>query len=312
MTGVMLAEPTRKGTEPTNQLVRLTEAGEYLFDLKWDGVRCLARLDNEGTATLTNRNGVDVTYRYPDVVASLLSTGMTDVVLDGEIVAFDADGMPDFNTVAKRDRQTTVDGAKRAARTVPVAYIVFDILEWETDLRDTPLTGRLAMLDHVLVTNRIVSRTITHTDGHLLWGQVEKFDLEGLIAKHTASVYRPGRQPSWIKVKRQAHLSAVVTGWEEGKGHRANRVGALTLGLYDPDGSIVEVGKVGTGFTDDDLEHAATLLEQKVSQFGSDLVVDVTYGNLTTDGRLRFPSFRGFRSDINPTDCTTEQLRKLT
>lgn len=309
---VMLAEPTPKGTEPTDLLARLTEAGEWLFDTKWDGVRCLARLGGKSTATLTNRNGVDITYRYPDVVASLLATDMTDVTLDGEIVAFNPDGVPDFNLVAKRDRQTTVDGAKRAARTVPVAYIVFDLLDWGGDLRETPLAGRLAMLDHVLVTNRIVSRSIISTDALLLWEQVDKFGLEGVIAKQTASVYLPGRQPSWIKIKRQCHISAIVTGWEEGKGHRANRVGALTLGLYDPDGSVVEVGKVGTGFTDDDLEQAATLIEQKVSQFGSDLVVDVTYGNLTTDGRLRFPSFRGFRSDVNPTDCTTEQLRKLT
>lgn len=312
MTGVMLAEPLPKGTDPKEKLGQLMESGEWIADTKWDGVRCLARLDGKGTATLTNRNGVDITYRYPDVAASLLATDMTDVTLDGEVVAFNPDGVPDFNRVAKRDRQTTVDGAKRAARTIAVAYIVFDLLDWGGDLRETPLAGRLAMLDHVLVTNRIVNRTITHTDGHLLWAQVDKFGLEGVIAKQTASVYLAGRQPSWVKIKRQCHISAVVTGWEEGKGHRANRVGALTLGLYDPDGSIVEVGKVGTGFTDDDLEQAATLLEQKVSQFGSELVVDVTYGNLTTDGRLRFPSFRGFRSDVAPADCTTEQLRKLT
>jgi bifunctional non-homologous end joining protein LigD len=307
--GVMLAEPSKViHPEVSKALSTLMLPGtEFYFDVKWDGVRCLAYLD-DGKVLLRNRNGVDITSRYPDVASTLLDTyGTENRVFDGEIIARGKDGRPDFNRLARRDRQTSPEGVKKMLASHPVIYVAFDLL-WMNgaDLRTSGTTGRISVLKEEPTIYEWDPKRLwvspSSTDGEQMWTIIQQHQLEGLIAKASLKPYRAGRQRDWIKLKVTHTASCVVTGVQEGTGKRKGKIGALLLGVYR-DGELIEVGKAGTGFTEAELARLAPLVSN-----GTPLVVEVEYANLTKDGRLRFPSYKGTRSDVPPTDCTYDQL----
>jgi bifunctional non-homologous end joining protein LigD len=298
----MLATPC---ATPAQTCVDLDAKGEYLFDVKWDGVRCLAYVDND-QVTLRNRRGATITDRYPEVVTSLLRrfAGRT-VVLDAELVAFDpTSGKPDFSRIARRDQLANLAKIKVAAKALPATLMVFDVLYADgRDMRRRPLRERIGELPGLVdASDAVVAVSVSSLVGSTLWQFVTEQQMEGLIAKRLASGYTGRRDQAWVKLKANKRLTAIVTGYVPGEGARSKQVGALIVSLLDEAGDLVPVGKVGTGFKEAD--HGPLL---SVLRTGQEFLVDVEFLEMTHGHQLRFPSYKGVRSDVARSSCTLDQ-----
>jgi bifunctional non-homologous end joining protein LigD len=293
------------------------------YEFKWDGVRAVAYIEG-GQVRLRSRKGEDITVRYPEVGALPPSLAGRDVVVDGEIVAMDEQGRPDFGALQNRMHRTGREVAGMA-RAKPVTYLVFDLLaEGEDSLLDRPYVERRERLDELAPAGKrwVLTPWFPGGGAGVLAASLEN-GLEGVVAKRLDSPYRPGvRSADWIKVKNFRTQSVVVGGWRPGKGRRAGGVGSLLFGVPDDQGRLVYAGHVGTGFTDQQLDELMGLFTPRAtSPFDGDLprevtrdaqwveptlVGEVAYGQWTTDGRLRHPSWRGLREDLDPEDVVLE------
>lgn len=296
------------------------EDGEegWAFEMKWDGIRALAYLGaDDSDVRLLTRNGNDVTVAYPEIAARLReSVGYESAILDGEIVALNAKSVPDFGLLQQRMGLTKPAEVERAMREVPVQFLLFDLLE-----RDgTSLVGetyderRRQLLDLVSVDGPIQVPPAFEGDLASAMRSSRELGLEGVLAKRRGSTYRAGRRSdSWVKIKHHRAQEVVIGGWRPGKGRRAGGVGSLLLGIPGEDG-LRYVGRVGTGFTDRDLEEIARRLEKRhrattpfvdvpradaadAHWVKPDLVGEVEFGEWTSTGRLRQPTWRGWRPD---------------
>lgn len=305
---VMLATQSKTvAPTPVEAITKLSGEG-WWFELKWDGVRCLLHKSGNGI-TLINRNGRDITERYPDLVEAGRTLPYEQVCLDGEIVAFDASGRPDFTLLASRDRITSAAKAKAKAETLPVYFMAFDLLAIDShDYRSSPYEIRRKVLEEVRDENTSprVKIGIASQNGDVMWQFVQDRTLEGLVAKKPHSPYVPARSPAWIKIRRTVSVSCVVTGYEPGTGWADGLVGALTLGLLDGP-TLVDVGKVGTGFSKKERKELLRYFSN--GRPSEDLVVEVEFQELSNDGRMRFPSYRGIRTDVPPTACDIAQIQ---
>ena len=300
---------------------------DRLYELKLDGVRIVA--DKRGP-------GVDLRYRklrsataaYPEIARAVKALPYSRIVLDGEIVAFDELGRPSFQRLARRIHLSRPRDVLRAQAEIGVVYVVFDLLALgKRDLRGLPLSERKSLLAEILP-GRGRLRVLDHLDGRgeALLSFCEQHDLEGIVAKTKAGIYRPGpkRFDDWTKVKRNREGDFVVVGYEESD--KARKLRNLMLAAYDGERLILR-GKAGSGLDDASidfwLERLATMevegptAEGDVTQNGPrhwvrpELVVNIEYGGLSDSGSLRFPVYRGLREDLQPSDCqlvTTEEL----
>ncbi|WP_456844160.1 non-homologous end-joining DNA ligase [Cellulomonas sp. P5_C6] len=326
--------PTRPDWEPQPALVRpmLAVPGElptdddgWAFEMKWDGVRAVAYVDG-GRVRLMSRNDLDITRSYPEIAGMGEQLGSTPVVLDGELVAFDAGGAPDFGRLQQRMHVADPSAARRLARSVPVVYLVFDVLH--LDGRSTvslPYDERRRLLESLGVAGPSW-QTPPSFDGpgqDVLTASLEG-RLEGVLVKRRSAPYRPGsRSPDWVKVKHVRMQEVVIAGWRPGKGNRADTIGALVVAVHQ-DGELRPAGRVGTGFTRrmlDDLLVRLRALERPTPPFEGrlpaaesrdvhwvrpELVGEVAYTEWTDDGRLRHPAWRGLRPDKRPGDVVRE------
>ena len=297
------------------------------YEFKWDGVRALAHV-RSGRVRLRARSGNDVTATYPELHALPAALAGRDAVLDGEVVALDARGRPDFGLLQGRMHRTGPEVARLAAA-APVSYLVFDLLALDGEsLLDRPYTERRARLDALApASERWVTTPWFRGDVPGVGDQVQAASrengLEGLVAKRLDSPYRPGgRGPDWRKVKNIRAQSVVVGGWRPGAGRRAGGIGSLLLGVHDDTGRFVFAGHVGTGFTARALAELEPLLTTRSSSPFADalprevtrdahwveprLVGEVAYTEWTREGRLRHPSWRGLRDDLDPADVVVE------
>jgi bifunctional non-homologous end joining protein LigD len=293
-----------------------------LYELKLDGVRILAERRGEHVQ-LRYRTQRNATASYPEVVRALRSLAVDHVILDGEIVAFDERGAPNFARLAERIHKTDARSGEIAARSAPVVFLAFDLLALEDlDLRRLPLHQRKALLLRLLQGKGFV-RVLDHVfgDGRALFAFCETHGLEGVVAKRADSPYLSGPQRSshWCKIKRLESDEFVVVGYTRGKGNRKS-LGALELASY-VDGQLVTRGRVGSGLDADVIERllaALDGLELDESPASGELlaapsgrtfvapklVVSVTHAGFTEDGRLRHPVFRGLCPDVSPEACT--------
>lgn len=301
---VMLATPGNGSDDPLNVIRFLQEQGRWVFEFKYDGVRAVIVISN-GKVTIINRRERDITFRYPDIVQQL--TGLPDMVLDGEIVCCDTRGRPDFHLIHRRDAQESAARAARLAASIPAQYVVFDVLiRGGEDLRGRPYWFRHEALIRLGLAEHGVVVPPTSTDGAMLWAAVEELGLEGLVAKRKDSTYRSGESPAWVKIKRWRRLSALVGGYTPGEGSRASTFGALCLRLLGDNDTLVDVGDVGSGFSEADIREIWQLL----ASGGPPIVVEVQYLELSRSGRLRSPVFVGIRSDVDPHACTLDQTKE--
>ena len=290
----------------------------WAYEVKWDGVRVLAALD--GRTVLTSRAGNDVTGGYPELARLCEAVGSVPVLLDGEVVALDETGVPSFGRLQSRLHVRSPSAALRAQ--TPVTFVVFDLLHvGATSLLGASYDERRAALGALGLAGphwQVVPAFLG--EGAALAQATRAQGLEGVVAKRRDSSYVPGRRSrAWVKVKHVRRTSAVVVGWEPGGGGRAGRLGSLLLGVVDGGGALVYAGHVGTGFS------AATLalLGDRLAPLRRDapavadvpreharhavwvepeLVCDVDFAEWTATGRLRHPSFKGLRDDVDPAE----------
>ena len=186
--------------------------------------------------------------------------GSHSAVLDGEIVALDSGGRPSFEALQQRMQLGSRAQAARRAKSTPVTYVIFDLLWLDGhSLMGLPYSERRARLAALALSGESW-RTPEHVVGHgaaLLAASAEQ-GLEGIVAKRLDSAYQPGlRSRDWLKIKRFGRQEFVIGGWMPGKGRRSSSVGALLLGVYEPAGALRYVGRVGSGFSDAELERLA-------------------------------------------------------
>jgi bifunctional non-homologous end joining protein LigD len=298
--------------------------GGWATEMKWDGVRAIAYVES-GKLRLLSRNDRDITVSYPELGGLPAAVGATDAVLDGEIVAMDAHGRPDFGLLQSRMHIADAVKATTLSATTPVVFLLFDLLLVEShSLLSLTYTDRRAALERLDISGDHVAvpPAFDGDPAHAMAASRQQ-GLEGVVCKRLDSVYTPGRRsPAWIKVKHARMQEVVVIGWEPGAGRRAGEVGALLLAVHR-DGELRYAGQVGTGFSDRTLADlrrqlasrevdrpAATLIPANQARTAvwvrPELVGEVVFTGWTRDFRLRHPSWRGWRPDKAAADVTAE------
>lgn len=296
----------------------------WAYEGKWDGYRAIAGVRADGVE-LRSRNGIDLSATFPELqeIVSLTAPG---TVLDGEVVALDANSRPNFARLQSRGKLVGRREIERAMSTTPVHYFVFDVLRTSDHgaTLDLPYRERRSVLAETLNPGERIH--IPEDLGVPLDAAIEisrELGLEGVVAKRIDSSYRPGhRSRGWLKIKHDAHQEVVIIGWRQGGGGRASTFGSLLLAVPAEDG-LRYAGRVGTGFDEDALETLRATLERirrktppvpdvpdsdrlDASWVTPKLVGEVRHAGRTDKGRLRHPVWRGLRPDKSPPDVEWE------
>ncbi|MBA2408242.1 MAG: DNA ligase D [Gammaproteobacteria bacterium] len=312
---------------PTRTRVMLAQSGKpftkagWIFEVKFDGYRLLAgRTDN--SVTLYSRAGNDLTATFPEIADVVRALPFDQLVIDGEAVVHDEEGRPDFGRMQKRGRLTRREDIERATVDLPVTFYAFDVLGLEGhDLRALPLTKRKQLLRDILPSvGPIRYSEHVKTHGEALYRQAQHLKLEGILAKKSDAAYRAGRSPDWIKISLDKTDDFVIVGYTDPKGTQPE-FGALLLAQYEGD-TLVYAGRAGTGFTraeqraiGEQLQRASATKPPRGAEMDSDthwvkpdLVCEVRFKNVTSDGVLRAPVFVRLREDKGPEDCVRETI----
>lgn len=290
---------------------RLTPA-QWSFEGKYDGYRMLAEADH-GRLRLQTRNGRDVTREYPQLQSLADDLDGHHVILDGEVVALDSHGVPNFSEMQNRARATRIQ------------FWAFDILTLDgRSLLRARYRDRRKILETFAAETDLIVPPLLDGDGSEALAHSRRRGLEGVVAKKWDSTYQPGRRSAaWIKDKNWNTQEVVIGGWRQGEGGRSSGIGALLVGVPG-EGGLQFLGRVGTGFTEKDLAQLRKILAplhtekspfaaalpraelKNVTFVRPELVGEVRYGERTSDGRLRHPSWRGLRPDKSPAEVVEE------
>ncbi len=308
------------------QLATLVESapeGDWQYEIKFDGYRIMARIDQDEVQLFT-RNGHDWTHKLPKQAQALAALGLESAWLDGEMVVADADGVPDFQAL-----QNAFD----AGRSENILYYLFDLPYLNgVDLREVPVQERRAALATVLKAHEDpllrFSEAFDETPQALL-NSACQMRMEGLIGKRLGSPYVSRRSSDWIKLKCKHRQEFVIVGYTDPKGARSS-FGALLLGLHDRDsGELRYAGKVGTGFNETTLKsilaqlkplrvkkpavvNPTTGFEAKgVHWLKPSLLAEVAFAEMTQDGSVRHAVFHGLREDKPAKDITEERAKPM-
>ncbi|MGH9100816.1 MAG: non-homologous end-joining DNA ligase, partial [Acidimicrobiales bacterium] len=300
------------------------QEGDWRYEYKWDGVRTIAYVEG-GRVRLVSRAEHDRTAAYPELRKLGDALGSRQAVLDGEIIALDADGRPSFETLQPRMLVEDAARAHRLAATVPVTYMVFDVLHLDgASTLALAYAERRRMLEGLGLGGDHWAVPPSHVGpGADLLAAARTGGIEGVVAKRAGSPYRPGRRsPDWVKVKLHRTQSVVVGGLSAPRGSRTG-FGALLVGVPGPDG-LVYAGKVGTGFGEPAIGELLVRLlplRRPLPPFSSpvppadaagatwvepELVGEVRFSEWTRAGRLRQPAWLGLRHDVRPGDVVRE------
>ena len=319
-------QDARKAAMPSRLEPMLATIGDHpfsdpnwLFEIKWDGVRALAWID-DGALTLRARSGADITARYPELASLSAAISARQAILDGEIVALDAHGLSDFGRL--QERMHVRAPAENLVSRVPVVFFAFDLLYCDGyDLRRSPLIERKQLLQRLLHTSekfRFSDHQLEH--GKEIFEVARDNGLEGIVAKRIDSPYVSERSTSWLKLKVTKTLDTVVGGWTAAR-TSAIPLGSLLLGLYQGK-KLRFIGHVGSGFDGKKLEELSDKLKklaspscpfdvvpetnEKPSWVSPDLVARVKFSGWTQENALRHPVFVALREDVRPIDCQWE------
>ena len=304
-------------------LATLTDAvhdnPEWIYEMKYDGYRAITKISNS-KVEVQSRNGNSFNIQYKSIVDELRS--ITDnVILDGEIVIENTDGLSDFQLL--QNYTTTQKGILR--------YYIFDILFLNGHrVTDLPLLKRKELLTSFFnkykFKNIIQSNFITEK-GEMLFQKLSKSGYEGIIAKNGQSLYNPGKRSDlWLKVKSHMAQEAIICGYTAPQNSR-KYFGSLVLGMYE-NGKLIYIGNCGTGFTDATLKELHTHFSEfetklcpfaaapvlygqkgKITWLKPELIGNITFSEWTEDRHMRHPVFAGLRNDKNTEEVVKENIK---
>jgi bifunctional non-homologous end joining protein LigD len=300
---------------------RLPSGGDWLFEVKWDGVRALAFIENE-SLRLQSRTGNRCERQYPELSVIPHQLAADRAILDGEIAVLDAKGVSQFHLIQPRIMNADPNSVAHMSRNTPVVYFAFDLLYLDGyDLRGVRLDERRKLLEEI-VTSDAVFRVSTAFAGagEAMLDAARENGLEGLLAKRASSRYESKRSGDWLKIKIVTQQEFVIGGFTEPQGERSH-FGALVLGVHEK-GKLNWVGNVGTGFDHKTLAFLYSRLEPLItakSPFAErpkpdrgmtwvkpKLIAQVKFTQWTQDKRLRAPVYLGLREDVKPEEATRE------
>lgn len=291
------------------------DPGDWIFEIKFDGYRMLARVE-QGRIALLTRNGNDWTERLPGLLEALRSMDLPDGWYDGEIIMPGDDVPADFQAL---------QGAFDSRRTDRIVYYLFDLPFCAgQDLRDVALVERRAVLQRIVQRKphpNVRFSEVFDVPPQQMLASACRLGLEGVIAKRRDSGYVCRRSSDWIKLKCKLRQEFVIGGWTDPKGARTG-VGSLLLGVHDESGRLRYAGNVGTGFNEETLRALRRQLDALAAprspfEAGSglprgahwvrpDLVCEVSFGEWTRDGKIRHSVFHGLRTD-KPADAISQE-----
>ncbi len=290
-----------------------------MFEVKWDGVRGLAFVENGAIAFYT-RNNNRCERQYPELQVLPHYVDAQQAILDGEIVALNAQGVSKFELIQPRIHTQDAGAIAKMAGKSPVHYYAFDLLYLDGyDLRNAPLAERKCLLERI-----IKPFPLLHVSGHLngsgadLLEAARQNGLEGLIAKSAKSIYESRRSKTWLKLKVTAEQELVIGGYTPGE---RDTFGSLAVGFHEG-GKLIYAGNVGTGFTEKILRELLTQMQTRIQDkmpfapdkmipkgtvwVRPDLVAQVKFAEWTSDRKLRAPVYLGLRADVPAADIGRE------
>lgn len=307
----------------------------YGFEYKWDGIRALCYWDGRNLR-FESRNRLDITHRYPELHVLGEALGSRPAILDGEIVALDSSGRPDFPLLQNRMHVNSPRDIERLADEIPVRYLVFDLLHLDgRSITDRTYVHRRDLLEQLTLIGPSWQVPPSHAgEGAAMLAAAREQGLEGVMAKRLDSLYYPGRRsPEWLKIKVIGRQEFVIGGWVPGDaGTNLSRIGSLLVGYYEPAsssgpgprrGSVLRfAGGVGTGY-DQNWHRVLTArlrpLTRATSPFSDPvpkpdkvfveplLVAEVEYRRWPASGVLHQASFKGLRTDKPPRRVVREE-----
>ena len=319
---------------------------DWLFEIKWDGYRVQAVVA-DGEVRIFTRNGHDAATYFPRLLASPRTwLNATEAILDGEVVALDEQGRPDFSLLQLRISESTggrvpgrwgrggrtpeggSEADLEAASAAPLVYEVFDLLRHDgRSLLKVPLESRKRLLRSVLIeTARVRFAAHVAAEGRAFYRAAQTQGLEGIVAKRRLSRYEPGRRtPAWLKIKLRPEQALVVGGWTAGEGN-AKDLGAVVVGVREVEGGPLRfAGKVGSGFD----ARARRVLRERLDALARttppfdpapgprpdlrgarwvepELVIRAELGGWTRDGLVRQSAFKGIDDGRDPATVVRE------
>ena len=279
---------------------------DWIYEIKWDGYRVLAYI-NKGSVKLSSRNGLDYTKTYK-VITEALQGSPHQLIIDGEIVLLNDNGIPDF------------DGLQAYKGEGELVYYVFDIIYANgRDLSKLALTERKQILHKLYPGSSVIRYSESFEDGVELYKQAQALGFEGVVGKKSSSIYEAGkRSKNWLKYPVETREEYIIGGWTESASGRAFR--SLLFGYYD-NRKLIYLGHAGLGYRDKNMPDILSRLkkiETSESPFSNDvdaetkvhwvepiLVAEIKYATLTKSGKIRKPAiFLGFRDDKSVKDVT--------
>ena len=297
---------------------RVPTGPQWLHEVKWDGVRVLVDV-RDGAVRMTSRNDTDVTPAWPELSDPPLGT--RDLLVDGEVIALNDHGVPDFRVLQHRMHVRNAREVARLVKSVPATLMVFDLLRLDgEDLTGRPLEERRALLEELPLGDSTWQVPAAYDDGDMLFDATLQQGLEGVVSKRRTSRYRfDQRSEDWRKLAHRHRGSFVVGGWRPQVG-TPDRLAALLVGEPTPDGLLYR-GRVGSGIAGATSARLAALLAPlatdaspftdevpRVDAAGTFWVEPRVVVDIDTHGlgyeRLRQPSFQGVRDDLSPEDLT--------
>ncbi|WP_127496896.1 ATP-dependent DNA ligase [Paenibacillus glycanilyticus] len=312
MEPILPMEPVKSAAIPTGE--------EWIAQVKWDGVRILTYADR-GEVKLYNRKKNERTMHYPEIGNLSEYCASQSVILDGEVVSLGEHGKPSFQRVMRRDGVRNRDRIERAIETVPIFYMIFDIVYFNGAwIQDKPFHERAELLTRIITPNKHIQLVPSVSYATGLLDAVKQQDMEGIVLKRLNSSYAIGKKrDDWLKVKNFQDLIAVIGGFTL----RHHTINSILLGLYDSNGRLHYIGHTGTGkMTVNDWRELTEELRgmiighlpfDNLPQRHKDAIgvrpektVKIKYAEWTEGGSLRQPSIEGF-IEIPPVECVLER-----
>ncbi|MBK6392487.1 MAG: non-homologous end-joining DNA ligase [Saprospiraceae bacterium] len=289
---------------------------QYLYEVKWDGIRVILYIDEEGIKILS-RSGRDITAQFPEMVKARDNLNVTVAILDAEIVCLDAKGIPVFKDVISRMHAGSfaIDTVRKSK---PAFCYIFDIMYLDgRHLLREPLMRRQEWIKDIIKSKTVFRSSDVFTDGPKLWKAAEQLKLEGVMAKRKDSIYTPGKRSSdWLKIKFRTTMECLIVGYTYGKGDREKHFGSLQLVSKGEDGTYTYRGRVGSGFDEamlleirknvlDPIVTSSKQVEIQMEEEKNTVWLkperhcEIQYASITPNETLREPVFVQFRPDLD-------------